>query len=127
MSSQQQADVTETSDDAVVTGNDAQTRNQVLEALKMRIRELETQTRAVGDEKFKCLICMVSTHHCLYVGYQLHAQVLKRSSVQVDFVHVGCSIFEHHLPVFIIGICLFMRAQMINIWWSDQPVVLITY
>jgi hypothetical protein len=61
MSSHQQADVTDTSsDDTAATGNDVQTRNQVLEALKMRIRELETQTRAVGDEKFKCLICMVS-------------------------------------------------------------------
>lgn len=62
MSSQQHADVSETSaDDAAAPGSDIQTRNQVLEALKMRIRELETQTRAVGDEKFKCLICMVST------------------------------------------------------------------
>ncbi|KAJ9584242.1 hypothetical protein L9F63_021421, partial [Diploptera punctata] len=39
--------------------NDSQTRNQVLEALKNRIRELETETKAIGDEKFKCLICMV--------------------------------------------------------------------
>jgi hypothetical protein len=65
-SSQQLSDVTETStsDDTgsvAGMGSDAETRNQVLEALKNRIRELETETKAAGDEKFKCLICMVST------------------------------------------------------------------
>jgi hypothetical protein len=64
-SSQQLSDVAEmTSSDntgsVAGVGSDVQTRNQVLEALKTRIRELETETRAVGD-KFKCLICMVST------------------------------------------------------------------
>jgi len=62
-SSQQLSDVAETSpsdDTGSVAGMsaEAQTRNQVLEALKSRIRELETETRAAGDEKFKCLICM---------------------------------------------------------------------
>jgi hypothetical protein len=65
-SSQQLSDVTESTasdDTGSVAGmsGEAQTRNQVLEALKSRIRELETETRAAGDEKFKCLICMVST------------------------------------------------------------------
>jgi len=65
-SSQQLSDVAEASpsdDTGSVAGMsaEAQTRNQVLEALKSRIRELETETRAAGDEKFKCLICMVST------------------------------------------------------------------
>jgi len=65
-SSLQQSDVTETgtAEDAgsvAGAGSDVQTRNQVLEALKTRIRELETESKAVGDEKFKCLICMVST------------------------------------------------------------------
>ncbi|XP_069693699.1 E3 ubiquitin-protein ligase Rnf220-like [Periplaneta americana] len=62
-SSQQPSDVTETSaSDDTTSGvgsvSDSSTRNPVLEALKTRIRELETETRAVGDEKFKCLICM---------------------------------------------------------------------
>jgi hypothetical protein len=62
-SSQQLSDVSETSpsdDTGSVAGmsGEAQTRNQVLEALKSRIRELETETRAAADEKFKCLICM---------------------------------------------------------------------
>ncbi|XP_023717899.1 E3 ubiquitin-protein ligase Rnf220 isoform X4 [Cryptotermes secundus] len=61
-SSQQLSDVAETTSSdntgsAAGVGSDVQTRNQVLEALKTRIRELETETRAVGD-KFKCLICM---------------------------------------------------------------------
>jgi hypothetical protein len=65
-SSQQLCDVAETSpsdDTGSVAGmsGEAQTRNQVLEALKSRIRELETETKAAADEKFKCLICMVST------------------------------------------------------------------
>jgi hypothetical protein len=65
-SSQQLSDGTETTaaDDTgsvAAMSSDAQTRNQVLEALKTRIRELETETRAAGDEKFKCLICMVSS------------------------------------------------------------------
>jgi hypothetical protein len=74
-SSQQLSDVAETSpsDDAgSVAGmsGEAQTRNQVLEALKSRIRELETETRAAGDEKFKCLICMVSTV-AVYVSWSI--------------------------------------------------------
>jgi hypothetical protein len=63
-SSQQLSDTEATSDNTgsvAGVGSDVQTRNQVLEALKTRIRELETETRAIGDEKFKCLICMVST------------------------------------------------------------------
>jgi hypothetical protein len=65
-SSQHLSDVTETTSSDNTgsvggVGSDVQTRNQVLEALKTRIRELETETRAAGDEKFKCLICMVST------------------------------------------------------------------
>jgi hypothetical protein len=75
-SSQQLSDVTETSSDntgsVAGAGSDVQTRNQVLEALKTRIRELETETRASDDEKFKCLICMVSTdcYNCLHEYYR---------------------------------------------------------
>jgi hypothetical protein len=73
-SSQQLSDVTETSDNtgsvAAAAGSDVHTRNQVLEALKTRIRELETETRASGDEKFKCLICMVSTVVIVFTNKQ---------------------------------------------------------
>ena len=72
-SSQQPSDLVEnaTSDDAASGANsgearnEAQIRRQVLEALKSRIRELETETKAIGDEKFKCLICMVSNYWIL--------------------------------------------------------------
>ena len=56
--------------------NEAQTRNQVLEALKSRIRELETETKAIGDEKFKCLICMVSIYFARFLFRYLFIYIL---------------------------------------------------
>lgn len=35
-------------------------QSQILEALKKRIRELETDSKGMSEEKFLCLICMVS-------------------------------------------------------------------
>jgi hypothetical protein len=52
----------------------------VLEALKTRIRELETETRAAGDEKFKCLICMVSAIAACVSGLNCARSPLKPSS-----------------------------------------------
>lgn len=35
---------------------------QVLEALKRKIRDLESEAKGVSEEKFLCLICMVSRY-----------------------------------------------------------------
>nr|CAD7400343.1 unnamed protein product [Timema poppensis] len=46
-------------EDNLLTALEPDTINTVLEALKTRIRELEGETRVAGNDKFKCLICMV--------------------------------------------------------------------
>nr|CAD7263833.1 unnamed protein product [Timema shepardi] len=48
-------------EDNLLTALEPDTINTVLEALKTRIRELEGETRVAGNDKFKCLICMVSS------------------------------------------------------------------
>nr|CAD7585553.1 unnamed protein product [Timema genevievae] len=46
-------------EDNLLTALEPDTINTVLEALKTRIRELEGETRVAGNDKFKCLICMI--------------------------------------------------------------------
>lgn len=109
-SSQQLSDIAETSpsDDTgsvAGTSGEAQTRNQVLEALKSRIRELETETRAAGDEKFKCLICMVST----IAGY-VSWSICVRSGLCANLVK-GSEAFACGLVGDLLNICTDGRAE----------------
>jgi len=112
-SSQQLSDVAEMSpsdDTGSVAGmsGEAQTRNQVLEALKSRIRELETETRAAGDEKFKCLICMVST----VVGYVSWSSCV-RCELCANLVK-GSEAFACGLVADLLNICTDGRTEILQ-------------